>query len=251
MNEVTTIPAIDFRALALEVQRQPELFSDLEGSVAEMEIVRAARERRYDGSGTPGARAAQIVALRVAGASLCEIRRRLGADPRTVSAVIRAAEEQGIVPTIKEVVSRRMAELTEKTMTALDRELDSPTPDAQLVKSLWVGTGIGADKLGAAAAPAPQLHLHAHVGPSDQDPAAVYARMLRTQDAESAVSATTSFSSKAPCTLDTVVDVSEVSAPESGEVGQAAAEAGGAAGFEGGAGGGAIPAAPAGGDGKP
>ena len=251
MNEVTTIPAIDFRALALEVQRQPELFSDLEGSAAEMEIVRAARERRYDGSGTPGARAAQIVALRVAGTSLCEIRRRLGADPRTVSAVVRAAEEQGIVPTIKDVVARRMSELAEKTMDVVDRELESDEPDAQLIKAGWVGIGIAADKLVAAAAPAPQLHLHAHVGPSDQDPAAVYARMLRTQDAESAVTAPNAFCSKAPCTLDTVVDVSEVSAPGSGEVGQAAAAAGGAAGFEGGAGGGAIPAAPAGGDGKP
>ncbi len=206
------IPALDFRALAEEVARQPDLFAAISGSVADQEIVRAARERRYHGGRVPEARAAQIVALRVTGASLREIERQTGADHRTIKAVVRCAEEQGMVPALKEVVARRMLELAEKTADIVDRELDSDEPDAQLIKAGWVGIGIAADKAAAASAPAPQLHLHAHLGVGDQDPASIYAAMLRSADAESAVSSRNPLQPRSAFPADTVLDVPATSA---------------------------------------
>lgn len=261
MTDITpasALPALDFRAIAEEVQRQPDLFAAISADVTEHQVVMAARERRYDGSRVPEARAAQIVALRATGLSLSAIERRLNADHRTVRSVVQAAEEQGLVPGIKEVVGRRMSELAEKTMDVLSRELDSEEPDAQLIKAGWVGVGIAADKLVAAPAPAPQLHLHAHVGAADQDPAAIYAAMLRTADAQSAVSARNSLVSSHPVILDTGADTIEPPAerPGSGSgspPSQVGSEApvGFEAGVDGGAGGVEAPRRPENGDGKP
>jgi DNA-binding MarR family transcriptional regulator len=249
MSEPTQIPALDFRAIAEEVSRQPDLFAAIEADVREYAVIQAARERRYDGTRTEEARAAQIVALRATGASLRAIERRLGADRRTVSAVVRAAEEQGLVPALKDVVARRMAELTERTMEMLERELDSPKPDAQLIKAGWVGAGIGADKLVAAPAPAPQLHLHAHSHRVDQDPASIYAEMLRSADVESVGSVAKALPSNGAARVDTVLDAETVR--DTGSGGQVDPVVGGRVGSDsdGGAGGVASPAPSGNGDG--
>ncbi len=188
-------PALDFHDLAQEVARQPDLFAAISAVAEEQNTVRAARERRYTGSRVPEARAAQIVALRLAGGSLREIERQTGADKRTVAAVVQIAEKQGLVPPLKEGLQRRLGELAERTADVVERELDSDVPDAQLIKAGWVGLGIAADK-SAALANVGELHLHLHQGAvaSGPDPAAEYARLLRgapvgpTVDAESEVS---------------------------------------------------------------
>lgn len=191
MTTATQVPALDFQDLAQAVVRQPDLFASLAGVAEEQAIVRAAREHRYTGTRTPEARAAQIVALRKAGTSLREIQRQTGADKRTIHAVVELAEKQGLVTPLKEVLQRRLSTLAEQTADVIERELDSPDPDAQLIKAGWVGLGIAADK-SAALANVGELHLHLHHGAvaAGPDPAAEYARMLRsgpTVDAESEV----------------------------------------------------------------
>lgn len=190
------VPALDFRDLAQSVVRQPELFAALAGVAEEQNIVRAAQERRYTGSRVPEARAAQIVALRLAGTSLRGIERQLGADKRTVAAVVEIAERQGVLPPLKEVLQRRLGVLADRTADVIEQELDSDEPDAQLIKAGWVGLGIAADK-SAALANIGELHLHVHQGAvaAGSDPASEYARLLRgapagpTVDAESEVCA--------------------------------------------------------------
>ena len=196
ITTVAQVPALDFRDLASEVSKQPDLFAALAGIPDEQAIVRAASDKRYTGDRVPEARATQIVALRLSGCSLREIERRIGADHRTVSAVVAIAERQGIIPALKEAVQRQVLELTEETIEVVRRELRSEEPDAQLIKAGWVGAGIGMDKA-AMVAPVGELHLHLHQGAvaAGSDPAAEYARLLRgapsgpTVDAESEVSA--------------------------------------------------------------
>jgi hypothetical protein len=77
---------------------------------------------------------------------------------------------------MKEVLQRRLAETTERALDRLDQEIVRDEPDPQLVRSLGVVAGIGADKLAAAANPAGDLHLHQHVHLAASDPAREYLR---------------------------------------------------------------------------
>jgi len=254
------VPALDFSALAQEIVRQPDLFASISAIQVEQDVVQAARGRRYTGARVPEARAAQIVALRLAGTSLRGIERQTGADKRTVAAVVEIAEQQGVVPPLKERLTRRMAELSDRTMDMVERELESDEPDAQLIKAGWVGVGIAADKSAAAGAlgGASDLHQHLHLhvaGP--EDPAAIYARMLsgsRPVDAQSEVHGRNLLVRSDCIDADTGQDTR--SGPPGGATGalagttEPAAELGGAT-AEGGAGGVAIGGSPTEMDGKP
>jgi len=162
--------------VAQAFKSQPELFDPAAFSAEELETVRAARSlSRYNGARTRSeARVATVVALRQQGCSLREIERRTGMDTRLVSIVIREAERAQIVPALKEMVTRRLAETTERALDRLDQELGHGTPDAQLVRALGVVAGIGADKIAAASTPAGDLHLHQHVHLAGVDPAREY-----------------------------------------------------------------------------
>lgn len=186
------LPQSDPLAVAESVSeamtRQPDLFAGGEAfSHSELELVRHARKGRYNGSVTTRneARVALVVALRQQGCSLREIQRRTGMDTRLVVVVLREAEKSGAVPAIKEVLTRRLAETTERALDRLDEELDREEPDHQLVRALGVVAGIGADKMTAAGTGGPDLHLHQHVHLAGSDPARDYlmrrARVLATE----------------------------------------------------------------------
>lgn len=204
-----TPPAANFRQVAMDTVSQPDLFAAVCAIHPEHEIVQAARQRRYNGSRVPEAKAREIVALRLSGESLRGIERRTGADHRTVRAVVAAAEEQGLVPAIKERMQREMLELAEATAELLRGEMNKDEPDAQIIKAGWVGLGIAADKA-AALQVAGDLHLHQHVhvgGPSADDPAAAYAAMLKgAVDVESEVVRRKQLDLNAMDVLDTSTD---------------------------------------------
>jgi hypothetical protein len=175
------LPQSDPLAVAESVSeamvRQPDLFAGGEAfSSSELEMVRHARKGRYNGAVTTRseARVALVVALRQQGCSLREIQRRTGMDTRLVVVVLREAEKSGVVPALKEVLTRRMAETTERALDRLDEELDREEPDHQLVRALGVVAGIGADKMTAAGTGGPDLHLHQHVHLAGADPARDY-----------------------------------------------------------------------------
>lgn len=163
--------------VSLDVARQPDLFGPAAFSDSELGIVRAARAGRYNASRTQDeARVAVVVALRQQGCSLREIERRTGMDPRLVAVVVAEAERNRAVPAIKEALTRRLAETTERALDRLDDEIAAPKPDPALVRALGVAVGIGADKVAGSGSPAGDLHLHQHVHLAGADPARDYLR---------------------------------------------------------------------------
>jgi transposase len=176
------LQAADPLALATSVAeamtRQPELFGEAAFSELELETVRVARSGRYNGSITTRneARVAVVVALRQQGCSLREIERRTGMDTRLVNVVMREAERAGVVPAIKEVLNRRIAETTERVMDRFDEEVKKDEPDSQLVRALAVAMGVGYDKVAAGSNPAGDVHLHLHQHAEGGDPTREYLR---------------------------------------------------------------------------
>ena len=163
--------------VAADVAGQPDLFGPAAFSDSELGIVRAARAGRYNASRTRDeARVAVVVALRQQGCSLRDIERRTGMDPRLVAVVVAEAERNRAVPAIKDALTRRLAETTERALDRLDEEIRSDEPDPALVRALGVAVGIGADKVAAGSSPAGDLHLHQHVHLGGADPARDYLR---------------------------------------------------------------------------
>lgn len=194
-------------AVALDVARQPELFGPARFSDSELAIVRAARAGRYNASRTRDeARVAVVVALRQQGCSLREIERRTGMDPRLVSVVVAEAERNRAVPAIKDALTRRLAETTERALDRLDDEIRADKPDPALVRALGVAVGIGADKVAGAGSPAGDLHLHQHVHLDGADPARDYLRQ------RAAALATESDSGQIPGISSPTPSVSEAAA---------------------------------------
>lgn len=194
MNPVLTEsdPLAIATTVARAVARQPDLFGPASFSPSELEIVRAARAGRYNASRTRDeARVAVVVALRQQGCSLREIERRTGMDPRLVAVVVAEAERNRAVPAIKEALTRRLAETTERALDRLDDEIASPKPDPALVRALGVAVGIGADKVAGSGSPAGDLHLHQHVHLSGADPARDYLRQRAAALATESDSAST------------------------------------------------------------
>ena len=161
---------------------QGDLFGAAFFAESEADLIRAARTYRHNGErvGADQARCAAIVAAKTLGWSDRRIAETLHVSRNSISHAVRALEQAGSLEPVKDRVMRSVAELTEVTLGRLREVLDSDgdlDPDlAGLIKSLWIGGGIGADKL---AAPAPTLHLHQHVHQSTgQDAAAQYAALL-------------------------------------------------------------------------
>lgn len=158
--------------VAIETASQPELFGPGAFSGADLGVIRVARRGTYSGAITcrDEAMVAKIVALRQQGASFRAIERATGTDRRVVSAVLQYAEKRQEIAPLKEVVMRRMAEVTERAIDRLSDELDKEEADPQMVRALGVVAGVGSDKLAAASQVAGELHLHQHVHLEGQDP---------------------------------------------------------------------------------
>jgi hypothetical protein len=201
MSQPLAVPEFDSLAIAeavvAEALSQPELFGPSSFSKEELAIVRIARKGCYNGARTRDeARVSTVVALRQQGCSLSEIERRTGMDTRLISIVVKEAERHRVVPAIRDMVTRRLAETTELVLDRLDATIRDPEADPQMVRALGVVAGIGADKVSAGAGPIGDLHLHQHVHLAGSDSGLEYLKQRAaalTTESESA-----STASKAP-----------------------------------------------------
>jgi len=166
-------------SVAGAVVAQPDLFGASAFSADEQSVLRVARFGEYTGRITTRdqARVATVVALRQQGASFREIERRTGMDPRLAHRVLEYAERAGLVPALKDVLTRKIGEVTELAADRLAEEIRSDEPDSQLIKSLAVAYGVGADKMrDASISVQGDLHVHQSVHLEGADPMRDYLR---------------------------------------------------------------------------
>lgn len=214
-TDLALIP--DPEEIAADAVEQQELFGARVFAPEEVELIRGAR--RYAHTGTTAVRderrARAICAAKLLGWSNRKVARHLHCDIRTVSLVVEIMERAGKLPPLKDRLARAVGEAAEVTVERLNEMLQAGEhldPElAGLIKALWVGAGIGADKL---AAPSPTVHLHQHVHQgSGLDAAREYAAMLAgVKEAGPVDSVSTGF---AGIGAGTVVDVvSGAAAPD-------------------------------------
>lgn len=159
--EPHALATVDHRTLVQRLTEQPELFALDPETIS---LVRAVRTYQPTGERITHdeEKVAGIVLGKLLGWSDRRIAREVAVGRNSIGPAVIALEARGVLEPLKDRCRRWLGELTEQTILRAREELGAEKTDAALLRSLWVGAGIGTDKMGDQAPAQSHQHLHIH-----------------------------------------------------------------------------------------